>query len=309
VDPGSGADLVAGVKEVKARLAVATVLGALLACEASPSPPRVSGPAEEPGATLAARIPPPPGFERIPLGKGSFGAWLRELPLRPGRSEVLLHDGRRKRNQNAHFAVVDLDVGEADLQQCADAVIRLRAEYLFAGPCRDEIQFDFTSGDPARWKDWRAGQRPRVQGDRVSWHPTAPADASYANFRRYLDSVFTYAGTVSLQRELTPVEDPADPEPGDVLIQGGFPGHAVIVVDVAQNRAEDRVFLLAQSFMPAQDIHVLKSFEEYDPWYRAKSGGILRTPEWEFRFEDLRRFRPTSCEREVRGEDGTGSRP
>lgn len=282
---------------MKRGIGIATLLAATLACAAPPTTSQEPSPAtEELAATLAARISPPPGYHRIPRPEGSFGAWLRDLPLRPGRSEVFLHDGRRKRNQGAHFAVVDVDVGEADLQQCADAVIRLRAEYLFAGPCRDEIRFDFTSGDSALWKDWRRGLRPRVRGNEVSWHPTAAADPGYESFRRYLDSVFTYAGTVSLRRELTPVEDPALPEPGDVFIQGGFPGHAVLVVDVAENDAGARVFLLAQSFMPAQDIHVLKSFQEHDPWYRAAARGALRTPEWDFRFEDLRRFRPTGCD-------------
>lgn len=285
---------------VKVWIGLAATLTATLACTAPPTvsqepPASDEAPGEEPAGTLAARIAPPPGYQRLPVPEGSFGAWLRELPLRPGRPEVLLHDGRRKRNQDAHFAVVDLDVGEKDLQQCADAVIRLRAEYLFAGPCRDQIRFDFTSGDPARWKDWREGQRPRVRGNQVSWHLTAPADDSYPSFRRYLDTVFTYAGTVSLQRELTPVDDPGRLDPGNVFIQGGFPGHAVIVVDVAENAAGERVFLLAQSFMPAQDLHILKSFEPINPWYRARAEGDLRTPEWDFEWKDLRRFRPFDC--------------
>ena len=42
---------------------------------------------------------------------------------------------------------------------------------------------------------------------------------------------------------------------GDVLIQGGSPGHAVIVVDMAENPATgEKLYLLAQSYMPAQDI-------------------------------------------------------
>jgi hypothetical protein len=208
----------------------------------------------------------------------------------------MLHDGRRKANQTAHHVVLDVDVGPEDLQQCADVVIRLRAEYLFSGPCRDAIRFNFTSGDTARWSEWRDGIRPQVRGNEVSWRRTAEADDSYANFRSYLDTVFTYAGTASLERELSPVTDPAKPRVGDVFIQGGFPGHAVIVVDVAEDSAGSRVFLLAQSYMPAQDIHVLRSFEETDPWYVARSEGVLVTPEWDFRHRDLKRFKPTACE-------------
>ena len=47
-------------------------------------------------------------------------------------------------------------------------------------------------------------------------------------------------------------------QPGDVFIKGGSPGHAVIVVDVAiYTQTGKKVFLLAQSYMPAQQIHIL----------------------------------------------------
>jgi hypothetical protein len=246
---------------------------------------------------LRSRIPTPAGFDRLPVGPGSFGAWLRELPVRPGRPAVRLHDGRPKVNQDAHFAVLDVDVGSKDLQQCADAVIRLRSEFLFAGPCADEIAFDFTSGDTARWTQWREGTRPRVSGNRVAWSREAEPDGSYANFREYLETVFTYAGSASLERELLAVGDPSRPELGDVFIEGGFPGHAVLVLDVAVNPAGERVFLLAQSYMPAQDIHVLKSFDRRNPWYPARSDGVLSTPEWDFHYRQLRRFPYTECER------------
>lgn len=207
-----------------------------------------------------------------------------------------LYDGRPKANQAAHYAVLDVDIGDTDLQQCADAVIRLRAEYLFAGRCRDEIQFRFTSGDMARWKDWRDGMRPVVSGNRVSWIRSAAVDEGYANFRDYLDTVFMYAGSASLERELESVADPANPEVGDVFIEGGFPGHAVLVIDVAQNEVGSRIFLLAQSYMPAQDIHILKSYEDISPWYRAHPSGVLRTPEWEFDHDDLMRFPHVDCD-------------
>lgn len=252
---------------------------------------------EEGPTPLRSRIAVPPGFDRLPVGPGSFGAWLRELPVRPGRPAVRLYDGRPKVNQEAHFAVLDVDVGPKDLQQCADAVIRLRSEFLFAGPCADGIAFDFTSGDTAHWTKWRDGIRPRVTGNRVAWSREAEPDGSYANFRRYLETVFTYAGSASLERELLAVDDPSQPELGDVFIEGGFPGHAVLVLDVAVNAAGERVFLLAQSYMPAQDIHVLRSFDRRNPWFPARSDGVLSTPEWDFHYRQLRRFPYTECER------------
>jgi hypothetical protein len=248
------------------------------------------------GDSVASRIPPPRGFRRLCASPGSFAAWLGGLPLRPGRPDVLLYDGQRKRNQETHYAVLDVDVGPGDLQQCADAVIRLRAEFLYAGPCRDDIHFNFTSGDTARWVSWRNGMRPRLRGNHVSWFREAAPDSSYQSFRRYLDVVFSYAGTASLSRELRPAPDPARPEQGDVFIHGGSPGHAAIVIDVAQDDSGDRVFLLAQGYMPAQDIHILKSFDDTNPWYRARPLGTLQTPEWEFSFRELKRFQPLHCE-------------
>jgi hypothetical protein len=252
---------------------------------------------DEPGfETIARRIPPPAGYERLPSSESSFASWLRGLPLREPGTAVRLFDGRPKANQSAAFAVVDIDVGARDLQQCADAVIRLRAEYLLAAGCSDQIAFDFTSGDRARWSDWRLGRRPVVSGSQVSWARQADPDHSYASFRNYLTSVFTYAGSHSLARELQPVADPARVLPGEVFIQGGFPGHAVLVADVAEDARGNRVFLLLQSYMPAQDVHVLTNpGRRGSPWYPAIARGSLVTPEWTFLDTDLRRFPEPDC--------------
>lgn len=276
------------------RLALGLGLILTMSAPATSAPPTYGWfPRSDPSQTILARIVPPPGFERMALPEGSFGEWLRNLPLKPGRPPVRLYDGRSKSNQDAHVAVVDIDVGSSDLQQCADAVIRLRAEYLWSRHDFPAIHFRFTSGDPAAYVNWRDGERPRVSGSRVRWTRAAAPDPTYEGFRGYLVSVFTYAGSLSLARELTPVADGRDVRPGDVYVQGGSPGHAVLVLDVAtESTSGRRVFLLAQSYMPAQDVHVLRNPRDRErlPWYTTDFGDTLETPEWTFRARDLRRF-------------------
>ena len=243
--------------------------------------------------TIAGRIAAPDGYERLETETGTFACWLRRLPLKKVGTPVRLYDGREKGDQDAHAAVIDIDTGESDLQQCADAVIRLRAEYLFAVGKADAIRFNFTSGDRADFARWRDGWRPAIQGNTVRWTRSAAADASHASLRRYLDTVFTYAGSASLSAEMTPVPPGESVRIGDVFIRGGFPGHAVIVVDAAENRRTGkRGMLLAQGFMPAQDMHVLvnPSSPAPGPWYEADFGDTLRTPHWTFRRNELRRF-------------------
>ena len=265
---------------------------------APPPPARIAKPADyawltrDLGDTIQSRFDPPAGFTRVPAAPGSFGDWLRGLPLLPGRPDVMLHTGEPKANQAAHLAVVDIDVGQRDLQQCADAVMRLRAEHLFARGDHDAIAFNYTSGDRIAWARWANGERPRVSGNAVTWSQGHAPDDSHASFRRYLDNVFIYAGSASLAKELRRVDDPAQVQIGDVFIRGGFPGHAVLVVDVAADDAGRRVFMLVQSFMPAQQVHVLRDpASPASPWYEAESRGELRTPEWLFDRAELMRFK------------------
>jgi Domain of unknown function (4846) len=245
------------------------------------------------GDRLAARFPAPAGLVRVPAAPGSFGAWLRGLPLKPAGAPVLLFNGLPKWRQDVHLAVVDIDVGTRDLQQCADAIMRLRAEWLYAMSRPGDIAFNDTgSAKPIAFSRWAAGERPRPAGRSLSWSRSAAPDASYASFRRYMDAVFTWAGTYSLERELpnVPVADIAQ---GDLFIKGGFPGHAVLVADVAKSTAGETRFLLLQSFMPAQEIHVLKHPQSPDgsAWYPLDFGDKLVTPEWIFPRESLRRWR------------------
>jgi hypothetical protein len=243
--------------------------------------------------SLCRRIPVPEGYVRIASPPNSFAHWLQYLPLKPAKPDVFLYNGIEKGNQKAHFAVVDIDVGKTDLQQCADAVIRLRAEYLYSLQKYVDIHFNFTSGDRVNFTSWIQGYRPIVKDEAVIWVQSGNKGASYKKFRDYLTRVFMYAGSMSLSEELQPVADIREVQIGDVFIQGGFPGHAVIVVDLVENpQSRQNLFLLAQSFMPAQDIHILinPDDDELNPWYSIEFGDTLATPEWTFIKGDLKRF-------------------
>lgn len=242
---------------------------------------------------IISRIAAPANHSRV-AAADSFAIWLRNLPLKAGNPAVMLYDGRLKGNQNAHHAVVDVDVGHHNLQQCADAIIRLRAEYLYGRQQLSDIAFTYTSGDSIPYLRWVDGERPLVEGNRVRWARKTASQENYQLFRRYLNNVFAYAGTISLKNESRRLKAGETAQPGDFFIQAGSPGHAVLIVDMAVHEKDgDALFLLAQSYMPAQDIHILKNplDPQLSPWYRVDSGKDLITPEWRFSGKDLRRFR------------------
>jgi len=244
------------------------------------------------GLTVATRFGTPPGFLRAAAAENSFAHYLRQLPLKPHGAEVLLFNGGIKENNGIYDAVVDLKIGHKNLHQCADAVMRLRAEYFYRQKQFQQIHFNFTNGFRVDYAKWIQGYRVVVAGNRTRWALRRSPANSDRDFWEYLEVVFSYAGTLSLARELVPVEI-ADLQIGDVFIQGGSPGHAIIVVDLAVHPVRrEKVFLLAQSYMPAQEIHILCNPEdpEQSPWYSANFGAVLKTPEWTFRRTDLKRF-------------------
>ncbi len=234
-------------------------------------------------------IPSPQGYERIQTT--GFGKYLRELPLKREGAKVRLYDGSEKSWQGGAYAVIDIEIGTSDLQQCADAVIRFRAEYLYKNRMYEEIHFNFTNGFRADYTRWADGYRIKVSGNNVQWYKACEPDYGYKAFRKYLDIVFSYAGTASLSKELASVKI-ADISIGDIFIQGGFPGHAMIVVDVAENKDGDKAILVAQSYMPAQDIHIVTNPESSSPWYIISDRiENIYFPEWHFTSKDIKRFR------------------
>jgi hypothetical protein len=243
------------------------------------------------GSSVLTRISPPAGAKRVPVADNSFGHYLRNLPLQPDGSKVHYYNGQVKQG-NVYAAIIKMDVGKTDLQQCADAVMRLRAEYLYAASRFSDIHFKFTNGFEASYAKWREGYRIKLTGNNTQWIKTSLPDAGYESFRNYLNKVFTFSGTLSLSKELTPVRL-KEMQPGDVLIRGGSPGHAVIIMDMAVTASGKKYYLIAQSYMPAQEIHILNnpSNDSISPWYELNEGDSqIETPEWTFKTTELKRF-------------------
>src|SRR5882757_2828397 len=153
---------------------------------------------------VVSAIPPPAGYRR-PAENDPFSTWLRTIPLKKDRI-VHLFNGVPKRNQEAQFAVLDVSVGHQDLQQCADAVMRLRAEFLYARKEYDAICFYTRQGISLNFLEWTRSRRFRLIGGRLEAYTVSghkPCE-DRACFDEYLQMVFSYCGTLSLEKQLLP---------------------------------------------------------------------------------------------------------
>lgn len=243
------------------------------------------------GMTVDARYPAPEAYSKITYAEDSFSEFLRQQELKPYGAKVLYYNGRTKDKNDVYDSVFCVDIGNRDLHQCADAIMLLRAEYLYSQGLYDEIGFDFVSGFRAEYNKWIEGYRIKVEGNNVAYYKTAEAGNTYKSFRKYMEMVMAYASTLSLEKELKTISV-NELEIGDIFIIGGSPGHAIIVVDAAISADNEKVFLLAQSYMPAQETQLLLNpvDEVLSPWYSLKDKEKLVTPEWTFQLTDLKRF-------------------
>jgi len=240
------------------------------------------------GETLESRINTPKGFSRSEAEKGSLTEFIRSYPVEPDGTPVHLYTGDAKASQN-HVAVFSMKVGKRDLQQCADSVMRMYAEYLRNAGKDSLISFHFTNGFKCDWDSFKAGKRIKVSGNTVTWGNSGPAGNTDENFEAYLNTVFNYAGTASLNKEVKDISE-AEIQVGDVFLKGGSPGHVVMVVDTCEKDGK-KAFLLAQGYMPAQQFHVLKnSLHKDDPWYYVDEISYpFHTPEYVFGKGSLKR--------------------
>lgn len=241
------------------------------------------------GNTIESRFYIPKGFERVAAEEGSFADFIRHYPLKEHGSPILLFDGKKKANQSDHEAVFDMKLGERDLQQCADSVMRIYAEYLYQTDQKDKIAFHFVDGFLCDYKHWREGYRVVFSGSGTTWQKQTGLLDDEVTFEKYLNMVFAYSSTLSMVEESEKIEL-TDLQIGDIFIKGGSPGHVVMVADLCEDQNGDKAFLLAQGFMPAQEFHILKNPSSPNScWYKiSEIAEELITPEYRFMISDLR---------------------
>ncbi len=259
----------------------------------TPTEEKIEVPTKSKTNKLSDRIETPLGFKRLPITESSYAHYLRTIPLKPEGSKARYYNGDIKPSEGIYMAVIDLDIGHEDLHQCADAIMRLKAEYLWQSKQYDKIHFNLTNGFRVDYSEWMKGRRMIVEGNKTYWDNQSNPSNTYEDFWQYMELIFMYAGTASLEKELISVPL-SQMKIGDVLIKGGFPGHAVVIMDMAINESTgQKIFLMAQSYMPAQEAQILINREnsELSPWYELLPGKDITSPQWDFSPDQLKRFK------------------
>ncbi len=247
---------------------------------------------DEDSLTIGSRVNLPIGYHRVAVKQGSFQAYLRDYKLKPFGSKIINYDTSEYFWQDGHIGILEVAVPKNGLQQCADALIRIRSEYLWKQNRKAEIGFNFTSGHYCSWQHYAEGYRPKIEGNQVSFHKVAQANHSEANFYKYLNLIYMYSGTLSLYNELQPIAD-SDLKIGDMLIKGGSPGHIVMIGDKAVNSKGDAIYLLFQGNTPAQSVHLVKNLEDQSisPWYHLKQDIVIPVSNYTFYDSKFVRFK------------------
>ncbi|MFY0602861.1 MAG: DUF4846 domain-containing protein [Flavobacteriaceae bacterium] len=245
------------------------------------------------GNSVSKRVKTPVGYTRAKYPKGSFQEFIQNYKLKPYGTKVINYDGSEYFYQSGHIGILDVSVPKNGLQQCADALIRLRSEYLWKKNQQSKIGFEFTSGHYCSWQKYAEGYRPKVKGNKVSFHKIASKDFSKANFYKYLNLIYTYSGTLSLYNELPKIINEKNLQVGDMLVYPGTPGHIIMIVDEVKNKQGEKQFVLAQGNTPAQSVHMLKNpnSAEQNPWYELKLNSYIEVPGYYFNNTKFIRFK------------------
>lgn len=216
-------------------------------------------------------IDAPLGYVRVEAGKGSYAEWLRQLPLKPKGSKVMLYTGGEANFQFLSAGVIDMPM-LSNAEQCADMTMRFRAEYLFSRGRYSDICFT------------------DVNGHRLQYR----GGSSRKALEKYLRKAYGCCSTYSVSKETTPRKI-SEVQPGDVLVYPARKlegmGHALIVVDVARNGKKVAI-MCAEGNTPAREPHLVRNPNPVaNPWFFFDGDeNTLRVSVFHFGKNELRHY-------------------
>tara|TARA_R110001592_G_scaffold243631_1_gene504638 strand:- start:496 stop:1197 length:702 start_codon:yes stop_codon:yes gene_type:complete len=212
--------------------------------------------------TISNTFTIPKGYERLDtLG---YSKWIINQTIKLNE-KVFMYDGSSKPGLNyIYIAKFDYNIGTKDLHHCADAAIYNNAKYLYDSGQYSKIKYHFTNGKLYSYNK--------------------------KDFIKYIEKIWIFAGSWSLKKYDTENVNIKNIKSGDIFIVGGFPGHVVSVVDVVVNNSGHKKYMLSQSYMPAQEQHILLN-PKGGIWYDLHLTKNIKTPQYTFTVKQLRRFK------------------
>lgn len=250
----------------------------------SPTPDEEADPIVPSEMTVSARFNPPRGYTRVALSNGSFGEYLRNFSLHEYNTKPLVYDSETKALVNDDTApaisVLKLDlINKGNLQTGAASVIRLYGEYLYSQGRYSDISFNLltTPAFACDFQTWSEGGRLLIKEDNViTWckehsedvcnHKDVTLGTAPGTFRYYLQNVMLYSNHASLVTNMSKVAV-SDIMPGDVILYSDS-NIPEIVVDVASDSSNNKVYMVARGGSPASEIYIVRNESDADinPW-------------------------------------------
>jgi len=241
--------------------------------------------------TIEKAFSVPAGYKRTGVKQNSFAAYIRNLPVLKDSIDVLDFRKRiwKKSEDSTLAAVVPVNILGQRLWQCMDILIRFHIDYLFKNRSA-WINYPLPDGTMLSWYEWKDGIRPVFRGMHFSKLLKAKKDDSHSNFNKYLNTIFEYSGTQSFWHYYPDI-DLKDIQPADFIVKKGRNGHAVLIVDIAENQSGEKVALIGQGDTPACQFYLLKQ-SDGNPWFPIdpKSAAPALPIKKKMQWEGLRRF-------------------
>ena len=250
---------------------------------AAPTQEEVLDPIIPSETTIGTRFNPPAGYKRVQVSNDSFGKYLRDFKLREYTTKPLAYDTAAKTLANNDSApavsVLDMDlINKSNLQEAANSVIRLYAEFLYKQGRFDDIAFNLLTTPAFRldFRTWSEGGRLIEEGNSITWckehgehckHRDVDTGTEYGVFKYYMQNVMLHSNISSLPSNMKSVSM-NEVTVGDIIVYADskIPD---IIVDMAENADGSKLLLIARGGNPASEIFIVRneSNSDLNPWH------------------------------------------